>query len=114
MSYICDIKPIIMTKSALFEKDLQEASALFKALAHPARLAILKYIAESKSCISGDISNELPLSRTTVHQHLAELKKHDLIQGEIDGVKTCYCLNVPNMLKIKHQLSNFLTNLNCC
>lgn len=103
-----------MTKSALFEKDLQEASALFKALAHPARLAILKYIAESKSCISGDISNELPLSRTTVHQHLAELKKHDLIQGEIDGLKTCYCLNVPNMLKIKHQLSNFLTNLNCC
>ena len=103
-----------MTKSTLFDKELQDASALFKALSHPARLAILKYIAETETCISGDISDELPLSRTTVHQHLAELKKHDLIKGEIDGVKTCYCLNIPNVLKIKHQLNSFLKNINCC
>ena len=103
-----------MTKVQLFEKELQETAAVFKALAHPARLAILQYIAETKICISGDISDELPLSRTTVHQHLAELKKLDLIKGEITGVKTNYCLNTEKIRAVKDSLSGFLTNIDGC
>ncbi len=78
---------------------------LFKALAHPARLAILTYLAETKTCITGDISDELPLSRTTVNQHLTELKKAGLIQGTVDGVKVNYCLN-PLKIKTLVRLAN--------
>ncbi len=85
-----------MTKVELFEKDLQETSLLFKALAHPARLAILKYLVETEVCMSGDISEELPLSRTTINQHLKELKNAGLIRGSIDGVKMNYCLHPQN------------------
>ena len=85
-------------KTNLFDSKLNSTAVLFKALAHPARLAILQYLAETKVCITGDISDELPLSRTTVNQHLAELKKAGLIQGTVEGVKVNYCLN-PNKIK---------------
>ena len=61
------------SKTDLFDSKLNSAAVLFKALAHPARLAILQYLAETKVCITGDISGELPLSRTTINQHLTEL-----------------------------------------
>lgn len=102
-----------LTKIELFESGLQEKAAVFKALSHPARLAILTYLAETKGCISGDISDELPLSRTTVHQHLAELKKVDLIKGEITGVKTKYCLNTEKISLLTENLNAFLTELKC-
>ncbi|MBI9055586.1 MAG: winged helix-turn-helix transcriptional regulator [Bacteroidales bacterium] len=79
-------------KTDLFDADLQKLSEIAKVMSHPARLAILRYLAKCKSCISGDISNEIPLSRTTVSQHLQELKKAGLIKGEIDGLKVNYCL----------------------
>ncbi len=100
-----------MTKVELFTKDLQDIAAIFKSLSHPARLAILKYLAEAKVCISGDISDELPLSRTTVYQHLAELKKHDLIKGQIEGVKTNYCINSKKIKNIKEKLNDFISLL---
>jgi ArsR family transcriptional regulator, arsenate/arsenite/antimonite-responsive transcriptional repressor len=81
-----------MIKKEKFDSELQELAGFAKAISHPARLAILKYLAETKSCISGDISDHLPLSRTTVSQHLKELKNLGLIHGEIDGVKINYCL----------------------
>lgn len=71
----------------------QELARYSKLLAHPARIAILEYLARENKCISGDISNELPLSRTTVSQHLQELKNNELIKGEINGVTVCYCIN---------------------
>ena len=92
MSYVCDIQQHIMTKSEVFEKELQELATFAKVISHPARLAILKYLAETKTCISGDISDKLPLSRTTVSQHLKELRDMGLIHGEIDGLKINYCL----------------------
>jgi DNA-binding transcriptional ArsR family regulator len=64
-----------------------------KALAHPARVAILRILLERSSCICGDIVEELPLSQSTVSQHLKELKEAGLIKGEIDGKKVCYCIN---------------------
>ncbi len=114
MSYICDIIQNKMTKIQLFDNKLQETAAIFKALSHPARLAILQYLGETKVCISGDISDELPLSRTTVHQHLAELKKPGLIKGEIDGVKTSYCLNTDKITALREVLNGFLSELDCC
>lgn len=101
-------------KTELFHKDVQIAAAFFKALAHPARVAILKYLAETKSCISGDISNELPLSRTTVNQHLKELKNIGLIRGEIEGVKVNYCLNNEKISELKVLLNDFIKEVDCC
>jgi len=92
MSYVCDIKQKIMRKPEVFDNELQELASFAKVISHPARLAILKYLAETKTCISGDISDKLPLSRTTVSQHLKELRDMGLIHGEIDGLKINYCL----------------------
>jgi DNA-binding transcriptional ArsR family regulator len=103
-----------MTKTELFDQDLQYYSSIFKALAHPARLTILKYLARTKSCISGDISNELPLSRTTVNQHLKELKKLGMVKGEVEGVKTNYCIDFGAVKKAKELLDTFFTDIKCC
>ena len=81
-----------MRKPEVFDKELQELAEFAKIISHPARLAILKYLSETKTCISGDISDQLPLSRTTVSQHLKELRDMGLIHGEIDGLKINYCL----------------------
>jgi len=81
-----------MNKAEKFDESLQELARFAKVISHPARLSILKYLAETKSCISGDISDYLPLSRTTVSQHLKELRDIGLIHGEIDGLKINYCL----------------------
>ncbi len=103
-----------MAKLELFEPALINTAKLFKVLGHPARLAILQYLAEAKVCISGDISNELPLSRTTVAQHLKELKELNLIKGEIEGVKKNYCLNTSELNELKTTLESFLENIGCC
>jgi ArsR family transcriptional regulator len=81
-----------MRKLEVFDTEMQELARFAKVISHPARLAILKYLAETKTCISGDISDKLPLSRTTVSQHLKELRDMGLIHGEIDGLKINYCL----------------------
>ena len=81
-----------MRKPEVFDNELQELASFAKVISHPARLAILKYLAETKTCISGDISDQLPLSRTTVSQHLKELRDMGLIHGEIDGLKINYCM----------------------
>lgn len=64
-----------------------------KALAHPARVAIIQLLIKKQACICGDIVDELPLSQSTVSQHLKELKEAGLIKGEIEGVKVCYCID---------------------
>lgn len=113
MSYIYVINFILMvqSKTELFDKELAEMAEIFKALAHPARLNILQFLAKSKTCITGDISDELPLSRTTVNQHLTELKNAGLIQGQIDGVKTKYCLNSEKIKELKDLLNGFLEEI---
>lgn len=79
-----------------------------KALAHPARIAIIEVLLKKQSCICGEIVEELPLSQSTVSQHLKELKKVGLIKGEIEGVKTCYCLD----LEVFDQFIGLFQNLN--
>ena len=98
-------------KTQLFDAELQISAELFKALAHPARLAILKYLAETKTCITGDFADELPLSRTTVNQHLKELKNAGLIVATVNGVKTCYCLNLSKMKELKSLSSVFFDEI---
>jgi len=109
MTYICvkRIKFMVQSKTELFDKDLQECAVYFKVLAHPARLQILQYLAETKTCITGDISDVLPLGRTTVNQHLKELKDAGLIKGETEGVKVNYCLNITNLKKAEDHFLSF-------
>ena len=99
-------------KTDLFDPKLNSTAILFKALAHPARLAILQYLAETKVCITGNISDELPLSRTTVNQHLKELKNAGLIQGHVDGVKVNYCLNPRKIKEFKKITDCFIQKIN--
>jgi|SRR6476469_958632 len=80
-------------KTAAFTEQQQQLARLAKALSHPARVAIVELLATKTTCISGDIAAELPLARTTVTQHLQELKAAGLISGTIDGLTVCYCLN---------------------
>ena len=108
-----------VAKTKLFEENLQEQANFFKTLAHPARLQILQFLSEAKNCVSGDISDDLPLSRTTVNQHLRELKDAGLIRGQVDGVKMNYCLDYGKILKMKESLGNFLNEFQipedyCC
>ena len=106
-----------MQKVENFELELQELAQFAKVFSHPARLMILKYLAEKKVCISGDITDEIPLSRTTVSQHLKELKNAGLIQGTIDGLTVNYCLNPEAINKLKETLDKFFEEIdyhNCC
>jgi DNA-binding transcriptional ArsR family regulator len=102
---------MVIAKTDLFDEVLQDQATLFKALAHPARLQILQFLAKSKTCISGDISEELPLSRTTVNQHLNELKDAGLIKGHIEGVKMKYCLDCEKVKEMKNLLTSFLEEI---
>lgn len=76
-----------------------------KALSHPARIAILQLLLERKSCICGDIVDDLPISQSTVSQHLKELKSSGLIKGEIEGTSVCYCIDEKEWTEAKKMLS---------
>ncbi len=84
-----------------FTAEDQEVAALAKALGHPARIAILRLLAARQSCICGDIVQELPLSQSTVSQHLKELKAVGLVRGDIDGPRVCYCLDAVGWAKTR-------------
>ena len=85
-----------------------------KSLSHPARIRILKILNDLDSCMVGSIVDKLPLAQATVSQHLKELKRVGLIQGEIDGPKICYCVNNKNLLKAKTALDKLFSKMGCC
>src|ERR1700733_9632827 len=90
-----------------------------KALSHPARVSILQLLIKKQACICEDIVDELPLSQSTISQHLKELKDAGLIKGDIDGAKVCYCINESEWETAKAYLSNLFmsytaTNTKCC
>lgn len=111
MSYVCVIRIIDMNKSEHFDESLRELARFSKALSHPARLAILKFLAETKTCISGDISEFIPLGRTTVSQHLKELRDMGLIKGEIDGLRINYCLNCSKINEYLKMSDTFFSDI---
>jgi ArsR family transcriptional regulator, arsenate/arsenite/antimonite-responsive transcriptional repressor len=103
-----------LSKKEAFSARQNKIADLAKALAHPARIAILEFLARQDACVCGDIVNELPLSQATVSQHLAELKRIGLINGEIEGPRVCYCINKKAWTDAKHLLSQFLVDVKSC
>jgi DNA-binding transcriptional ArsR family regulator len=106
-----------LTKTIGFSKYQLEVAALAKVLGHPARIAILQFLSTQKGCICGDIVNELPLSQSTVSQHLKELKNIGLIKGNVEGPSICYCIDEKNWQKMKGALEGLFKNFNpgnCC
>ncbi len=81
------------TKTEYFTDQQNQLATLAKALAHPARIAILDYLLKVDACICGDIVNELPLAQPTISQHLKELKNAGFIKGSVEGNAICYCIN---------------------
>ena len=107
-----------LTKSDKFTTEQNELAEMAKVLGHPARIAILQYLATQESCVCGSIVDEVGLAQATVSQHLKALKTAGFIQGNVDGASTCYCLNQNQLSKANSLLSSLLSNcctpLNCC
>ncbi len=113
------LKIMVVPKTNLFDKELQQRANLFKALSHPARLQILQYLAQTRTCLTGDISENFPLTRATVNQHMNELKEAGLIYGRKEGAKIVYCLDVKRIKEMEGILSGFLKEMHlpddfCC
>lgn len=106
------------TKTDLFTKKQNELAAMAKAIAHPARVAILQALLKTNACICGDLVDELGLAQATISQHLKELKSIGLIQGTIEGTSICYCINLVVWDNYKEVFTQFFiaieTNKNCC
>ncbi len=88
-----------------------ELADIAKALSHPARIKILKILAQENVCMCGEIVDMLPLAQATVSQHLKELKRVGLISGEIEGPKTCYCINTTAVIKAFAKLTEYFNQI---
>jgi len=106
-----------ITKTENFTASQNKAAKLAKALGHPARIAILEVLLKRNTCICGDLVDELPLSQSTVSQHLKELKEAGIIKGEIEGTSVCYCIDEKvwkDARKIFNNLFDSFKGVNCC
>ena len=107
-----------LTKTSKFSEKQNALATLAKALGHPARIAIIQYLAKQHSCVCGDIVEKLPLSQSTVSQHLKELKTAGLIKGTIDGPSVCYCINAESWKQAEQDFANlfamFDSTFDCC
>ncbi|MBE2256260.1 MAG: winged helix-turn-helix transcriptional regulator [Ignavibacteria bacterium] len=106
-------------KKEKFDKKLTETADVAKVLSHPARLEILNALAEKNMCICGEIVEIVPLSQSTVSQHIKELKEIGLVKGTIDGVKSCYCIDWKTLEEKIKLLTEYITKLKnqktkCC
>jgi DNA-binding transcriptional ArsR family regulator len=102
------------SKKQVFSTDQNRLADLAKALGHPARIAILEFLAQSDACMCGDIVEKLPLSQSTVSQHLRELKNAGLIKGDVEGARVCYCIDNKALEKARKLLDKFFTTKRCC
>ena len=106
------------TKSFEFTAKDNRLAKYAKALAHPARIAILQLLAKKQTCVCGGIVDELPLSQSTVSQHLKELKDAGLIKGEIEGSKVCYCIDDKEWKAARNAINqlfdSYKSNKDCC
>ncbi len=108
-----------ITKAEEFSVKDNRIAKYAKALSHPARVAILNLLIKKQACICGDIVEELPLSQSTVSQHLKELKEAGLIKGDIEGAKVCYCIDEKEWNNAKQFMNEFFgkytaTSTKCC
>ena len=107
------------SKTEHFTDKQNEIAILIKAIAHPARVAIIDYLIKADACICGDIVNELPLAQPTVSQHLKELKNAGIIKGNIEGNSICYCIDEKVFFKLQSYFTGISHKLekkkgNCC
>lgn len=108
-----------ITKSDLFTRQQNELANMAKALAHPARIAILQYLVKKNACVCGDLVEELGLAQATTSQHLKELKNAGIIQGTVEGVSVCYCINPKVWTAYKELFNSFFKEVTleggkCC
>lgn len=108
-----------VTKTHHFTEEQNDIANLLKALAHPARIAIVEYLLSVDTCICNDIVAEINLAQPTVSQHLKELKNAGIIQGEVEGKSICYCINPETLRKLEHFIMEIRGKLesngqNCC
>lgn len=99
------------TADASFSERDRRLAEHLKALSHPARLAIVRLLAERDECVCGEIVDDLPLAQSTVSQHLKALKEAGLIRGTIEGRRTCYCLDPEALLVLRDEVSFFFEGL---
>lgn len=103
------------SKTELFSPFQNQMATMAKALSHPARVAILEHLINKGDCVCGDIVNELPLSQSTVSQHLKAMKEAGIIRGNIDKSFTCYCLDVESCSKLFNYIKGMFSKVtNCC
>ncbi|MGB5847372.1 MAG: metalloregulator ArsR/SmtB family transcription factor [Ignavibacteriaceae bacterium] len=103
-----------LPKTEVFDKTDIELAEIAKALSHPARIKILKILNDLNSCMVGSLVDLLPLSQSTVSQHLKELKRVGLIKGEIEGPKICYCINSEVLENAKEELNKLFSQVCNC
>ncbi|TWR27149.1 winged helix-turn-helix transcriptional regulator [Mucilaginibacter achroorhodeus] len=107
-----------VTKSEIYTEEQNKLAMQLKAIAHPARIAILQELIKANACICGDLVTELGLAQATISQHLKELKNAGLIQGTIEGVSVCYCIEPKAWKSLQAELNQLFTsykdNNNCC
>ena len=107
-----------LTKTEIFTDEQNELAIMLKAIAHPARIAILQQIINANACICGDLVDELGLAQATISQHLKELKNAGLIKGTIEGVSVCYCIEPNAWAKLEKELNNLFQSYKqpktCC
>lgn len=100
-------------KNKQYTTEQKQIARVAKAMGHPARIAILDFLAKQESCYFGDIHEELPIAKATVSQHLKELKDAGLIQGEIETPKVKYCINQENWKRAHQLFATFLEDCKC-
>lgn len=107
-----------ITKTEIFSDKQNHLATTLKALAHPARIAILQHIIKQNTCICNDLVDELGLAQATISQHLKELKNIGIIKGNIEGTSICYCIDQNVWLDVKKELNTFfiedISTNNCC
>ncbi|HRO69381.1 MAG TPA: metalloregulator ArsR/SmtB family transcription factor [Chitinophagaceae bacterium] len=106
-----------LTKTEIFSEKQNKLARMMKALAHPARIAIIQHLVKANACICGDLVDELGLAQATISQHLKELKNAGLIQGTIDGTSVCYCIDPKVWNQYKTSFENFFAayiDNSCC
>ena len=102
------------SKANEFDSKLNEIAQFAKAIAHPARIQILEYLAQKNTCMCGDIVKELPLSQSTVSQHLKALKEAGLIKGKVEAPSICYCIDNKKLKSVNKGLQKLFTKICKC
>src|SRR5687768_17317817 len=107
-----------ITKSEIFNERQNRMATMLKALAHPARIAILEYLVKADSCICGDLVEELGLAQATISQHLKELKSVGIIKGTVEGASVCYCIDEKVWKQYRDAMQKFFVSYDpgkgCC